>query len=74
LFREFERVANLLVEHLGLRSLTRNPDIRVHLQGDGFLFHGCTGVPKEMRYDPTDAATPFKGRAFGFRYGWSRAE
>ncbi len=50
------------------------PDIRVTLQNDGFLFHGCTGVPKEMRHDPTDAMVLFKGRAFGFSYRWMRAD
>jgi hypothetical protein len=50
------------------------PDIRVRLQGDGFLFHGCTGVPKEMRHDPADPEAPFKGRAFGFSYRWTRSE
>jgi hypothetical protein len=47
------------------------PDIRVLLLRDGFLFFGCTGVPKEMHYDPADPEAPFKGRAFGFRYRWT---
>jgi hypothetical protein len=50
------------------------PDIQVHLLSGGFLFFGCTGVPKVMRHDPADAAAPFKGRAFGFRYRWQPAK
>lgn len=46
------------------------PEIRIHVRPDGFLFHGCTGVPKEMLYDPLDRAAPFKGRGFGFSYRW----
>lgn len=38
------------------------PDVLVYLQADGFLFFGCTGVPKAMRHDRADPAAPFKGR------------
>jgi hypothetical protein len=48
------------------------PDILVAFRGRGFVFFGCTGVPKEMRFDPADGAVPFKGRAFGYSYRWVR--
>lgn len=49
------------------------PEIAVPLLANGFLFFGCTGVPKEMHYDPADAGAPFKGRAFGYAFRWTPA-
>jgi hypothetical protein len=47
-----------------------DPEIRMSLQEEGFLFFGRTGVPKDVRLDPADPAAPFKGRSLGHSYRW----
>jgi hypothetical protein len=66
-----ERGGILMAESAHPGGVRCYPAIRVEVHDWGFLFHGCTGVPKEMRHDPRDPGTPFKGRAFGFTYRWT---
>jgi hypothetical protein len=69
-----ERDGALMAESAHPGGAPCYPEIRVEVHAWGFLFHGCTGVPKEMRYDAADARTPFKGRAFGFTYRWQPSD
>jgi hypothetical protein len=40
-------------------------EFEVTLREDGFIFAGCWGSEKLMRYDPDDREYPFKGRVDG---------